>query len=77
MAFHMLWQPGAAIQSAAIGALDVLAVILAFDLLGMGRPGAGYLNAAFGGGALAGAAATMVLVGRASLSRPLRAGLEL
>jgi MFS family permease len=66
-----------AARSVAIGALDVLAVVLAFRLLGMGRPGAGYLNAAFGGGSLVGAAGAVALVGRSRLSRPLVGGLAL
>ncbi|MFN2545017.1 MAG: MFS transporter [Actinomycetota bacterium] len=62
-------------QSVVIGALDVLAVVLAFGLLHMGRGGAGYLVAAFGLGALVGAALSMTLVGRASMARPFAIGL--
>src|SRR5205807_5381123 len=43
-----------ATQFIAIGALDVLEVVLAVKVLGMGGAGAGYLGAAFGFGAIAG-----------------------
>ena len=51
----------------ALGMLDVLYVVLAFDTLGMGDGGAGYLNAAFGAGGAIGIAVTASLVGRARL----------
>jgi MFS family permease len=57
-----------------VGALDVLLVAAAIDLLGIGASGAGYLNAAFGAGGIAGAAAALGLVGRRRLSPPLAAG---
>ena len=47
-------------QFVAIGALDVLYVVLAISVLGLGRLGAGYLNAAFGAGGVAGIAVTPV-----------------
>lgn len=54
-------------EQVALGMLDVLYVVLAVSVLGMGDGGAGYLNAAFGlGGALA-IAVTASLVGRARL----------
>ncbi|MEO5632892.1 MFS transporter [Gaiella sp.] len=54
-------------EQIALGMLDVLYVVLAVSVLGMGNGGAGYLNAAFGlGGALA-IAITATLVGRARL----------
>lgn len=46
------------------GAIDVLLVVAAIDLLGMGQGGAGYLTAALGLGAIVGGAATLLLVGR-------------
>ncbi len=61
-------------QFVAIGALDVLYVVLALGLLGLGESGAGYLNAAFGAGGVIGIAATAALVGRARLAPPLLAG---
>jgi MFS family permease len=52
---------------ATVGALDVLLVRLAIGPLGMGGSGAGYLSAAHGVGAVAGAAASLGLVGRERL----------
>jgi len=57
-----------------VGALDVLFVATAIDLLGIGSGGAGFLSAAFGLGAVLGAASTFVLVGRQRLTPPLAAG---
>jgi hypothetical protein len=54
-----------------IGALDVLFVVLAVDVLDLGGSGAGYLNAAFGAGGVLGIAATVSLVGRSRLAPPL------
>jgi MFS family permease len=56
-----------------IGAMDVLYVLLALDVLGTGEPGAGILNAAMGLGTIAGGAATFALVGRRRLA-PVIAG---
>src|SRR3954468_7423765 len=64
-----------AAQFVAIGALDVLYVVLAIGLLELGESGAGYLNAAFGAGGVLGIAATVLLVGRARLLGPLVAGI--
>ena len=50
-------------QYLVIGALDVLFVVLAVSVLGLGGSGAGYLNAAFGAGGVVGIAATAALVG--------------
>jgi MFS family permease len=61
-------------QFIGIGALDVLYVVLALGVLGIGESGAGYLNAAFGLGGVLGIAATAALVGRPHLARPLLAG---
>jgi hypothetical protein len=58
-------------EYAVLGALDVLEVVLAALVLGLGAGGAGYLGAAFGAGGLAGAAAALALVGRHRLARPL------
>ncbi|HET8526552.1 MAG TPA: MFS transporter [Actinomycetota bacterium] len=57
-----------------VGALDVLFVATAIDLLGIGSGGAGFLSAAFGLGTVLGAASTFVLVGRRRLTPPLAAG---
>ena len=61
-------------QYIVIGALDVLFVVLAVSVLGLGGSGAGYLNAAFGAGGVLGILATMALVGRARLVPPLVLG---
>jgi MFS family permease len=62
-------------QFIAIGALDVLYVVLAISLLDLGGSGAGSLNAAFGAGGVAGIAATVSLVGRRRLLPPLLVGI--
>ena len=56
------------------GALDILLVVLALDLLLIGEPGLGYLNAAIGAGGLLGAIFSFTLIGRAHLAAPLAAG---
>ena len=58
-------------EYAVLGALDVLGVVLAALVLGLGAGGAGYLGAAFGAGGVAGAAVALVLVGRHRLAGPL------
>jgi MFS family permease len=60
-----------AAEHLAIGALDVLVVVLAISALGLGSPAAGYLNAAFGLGATVGGLAAVGLIGARSISRPL------
>lgn len=55
------------------GALDVLFVLLAIEVLGMGESGAGLLNAALGLGTLVGGAVSFVLVGRRSMTAALAA----
>jgi MFS family permease len=62
-------------QFVAIGALDVLFVVLAISVLDLGGSGAGYLNAAFGAGGVAGIAVTVALVGRRRLLPPLVLGI--
>jgi MFS family permease len=52
------------VQFFAMGALDVLEVVLAIKVLGLGASGAGYLGAAFGAGGLAGGVAALGLIGR-------------
>jgi MFS family permease len=59
----------------AIGALDVLYVVLAISVLDLGGSGAGYLNAAFGAGGVAGLAVTVALVGRRRLTPALVLGI--
>jgi hypothetical protein len=53
----------AAAQSLTRGALTVLTVVVAIDLLGTGEPGVGVLNAAIGAGAVLGSLAASLLVG--------------
>jgi MFS family permease len=62
-------------QFIAIGALDVLYVVLAISVLDLGGSGAGYLNAAFGAGGVAGIAVTVALVGRRRLMPALVLGI--
>jgi hypothetical protein len=52
------------------GAIDLLVVVLAVQILVIGPGAAGYLGAAFGAGGLLGAGAAVLLVGR-RLARPL------
>jgi hypothetical protein len=54
------------------GAMDLLVVILAVDILMIGAGAAGYLSAAFGAGGLVGATGAVMLLGR-RLARPLAA----
>lgn len=61
-------------QYVLIGALDVLFVVLAIGVLGLGGSWAGYLNAAFGAGGLVGIMATVALIGRRRVSAPLASG---
>lgn len=53
------------------GALDVLMVVLAIEVLMIGDGGVGYLNAALGVGAIVGGLGSSLLVGRRRLSPPL------
>jgi hypothetical protein len=59
------------------GALDVIAVVLALGLLGLGEGGVGLLGSAVGAGGLLGAASAALLVGRSRLAVPLAIGLVL
>jgi MFS family permease len=63
-----------ATQSVEVGALDVLFVVLALTVLDLGRPGAGFLNSAFGVGGVLGSAFSVVLIGRKRLAPYLLAG---
>ena len=56
------------------GALDVLLVIAAIELLRMGQSGAGYLSAAVGLGAVVGGATTLALGGRERIAPFLLVG---
>jgi len=50
-----------------VGAFDVLAVILAVGVLGLGGSGAAYLTALYGAGSVLGTAGSFWLVGRARI----------
>jgi MFS family permease len=69
----LVWLLG--VESVAIGALDVLYVVLAVGVLHHDGSVAGYLNAAFGAGGAIGIVATAALVGRRRLVPALLAGL--
>ena len=56
------------------GAMDVLFVVLALDVLALGQGWVGYLNAAFGAGGIIGGVAAMALVGRLRLAPPIATG---
>lgn len=60
--------------TAVVGALDVLLVAVAIDLLNKGQGWTGFLNSAFGVGAIAGALLTVILVGRHRLTPSLALG---
>jgi MFS family permease len=59
---------GFGLQTFVRGLLTVLIVVTAIDLLGLGDPGVGALNAALGLGGLVGAFAGLILVGRERLA---------
>jgi hypothetical protein len=60
-----------------VGALEVLVVVVAFDLLGTGEGGIGYLNAAIGAGALVGGFIALGLATRNRLASDFGAGVAL
>jgi MFS family permease len=62
-----------ATRACLIGAMDVLFVLIAIELFGIGRSGVGVLNASMGMGLAAGGLLTLLLVGR----RKLAPGIEL
>lgn len=59
------------IEFIALGALDVLVVVLALAQFHLGSAGAGYLQAMFGAGAVLGATGAVALVGHRTLATPL------
>jgi MFS family permease len=67
----------AAAQSLTRGALTVLTVVVAIDLLGTGEPGVGLLNAAIGAGAVLSAFAASLLVGTRRLGAWFAVGVTL
>jgi MFS family permease len=65
------------VQTFTRGALTVLAVAVAIDLLDTGDPGVGVLNAAVGAGGLLGSVAAFALVGRGGLAAWFGVGIAL
>ena len=59
------------------GLLNVLLVVAAVELLGIGEQGVGYLNSAIGAGGFIGVLVTVTLVGRRQMAAPFAAGLVL
>jgi Cyclic nucleotide-binding domain/Major Facilitator Superfamily len=57
------------------GIFDVLVVIAAIELLGLGESGAGWLNAAWGVGGVLGGVAALALLGRGRLASGLTVGM--
>lgn len=64
-------------QTTVRGALSVLIVVASIELLAMGEAGVGWLNSAFGVGGIAGAVASLSLIGRRRLAGPYALGLIL
>jgi MFS family permease len=66
-----------AAQTLVAGALNVLVVVAAVELLGLGTGGVGFLNSAIGVGGLVGVAVTFALVGRRRLAADFGAGIAI
>jgi len=64
-------------QTLVAGALEVLIVVIAFELLGTGEGGIGYLNAAVGAGGLVGGFVALVLATRHRLASDFGLGIVL
>lgn len=64
-------------QFVVVGMMDILAVVLALQLLHLGRAGPGLMTAAAGVGGLLGAAATVVLIGRRRMTPGVMLGVLL
>ena len=60
-----------------VGALDILFVLLAIDVLDIGQGWPAYFNAAFGAGGVIGSIGAMALVGRRYLAPPIALGVLL
>lgn len=58
-----------------LGVIDVLIVVLAFEVLGTGESGVGLMNVSIGIGSIIGAAVAVVVTGRRRLSGSFRSGL--
>jgi MFS family permease len=66
-----------AAQTLVAGALNVLIVVAALELLDLGNAGVGYLNAAIGIGGVAGSVVALALVGRSRLASDFALGMVL
>jgi MFS family permease len=64
-------------QTLVAGALNVLIVVAALELLDLGNAGIGYLNSAVGVGGLVGGVGALALIGRTRLASDFGAGLVL
>ena len=64
-----------AVDSLIQGIFDVLVVIAAIELLGLGESGAGWLNAAWGVGGVLGGVAALALLGRGRLASGVTSGM--
>lgn len=74
--------PGAALlvgmvgaQFVVVGLMDILTVVLALDVLGLGDAGPGWLTSALGAGAIVGGGMSVLLVGRRRLAPALAVGI--
>lgn len=65
------------VNSLVQGIFDVLIVVMAIELLGMGESGVGWLNAAWGVGGVLGGVAALALLGSGRLAKGLVVGLAL
>src|SRR5207244_10098148 len=65
------------VQTLVAGALNVLIVVAALELLDLGNAGIGYLNSAVGVGALVGGLGALALIGRTRLGSDFGVGLVL
>jgi MFS family permease len=63
------------VHTLCVGALSVLLVVVAIELLGLDDSGVGFLGAALGAGGIAGSVTALGLVGHPRLTRPLRVAL--
>ncbi len=63
--------------SVVLGLLDILIVVLAFEVFGTGETGTGVLNAALGVGGIVGAVGTLALIGKNSFAGIARNGMLL
>jgi len=64
-------------QALVAGAYGVLVIVIAIELVGLGNPGVGYLEAASGVGSIVGAGLMLLLVARRRLASDLRLGVFL